>query len=320
MNCKEVEMKLYSASETRDLLPFVKLIEALRVAFCEGAEVPLRSHHSVELPGQPDATILLMPAWQAKGLGGVKIVNVNPGNAASGLPALSSAYLLFDTATGQHLAMLDGGEITNRRTAAAAALAADYLARCDASSLLIVGAGQVAANLTDAFSAVRSITRVSVWDINGENAAQLAADLAARGYEARAVSDLRNAVPEHDIISCATLAKEPLIHGAWLRPGQHLDLIGSFTPQMRETDDNAMARAQVFIDTPDALHESGDLIEPLKTGALSEDAINGTLYDLCGGRNSGGLDRAEITLFKATGTALEDLAAAKLVWEESKNA
>lgn len=309
-------MILLSAEKTRKLLPFSGLIEALRAAFREGAEIPLRHHHDVEQPDQPKATILLMPAWQTGGLGGIKIVTVTPGNTAKGLPALSSAYLLFETQTGRHLAILDGGEITNRRTAAAAALAADYLAREDASSLLIVGAGRVAANLASAFSVVRPIKRVSVWDIDTANAHRLAADLSAQGFDARAVGDLGAAVPEHDIISCATLARAPLVRGEWLRPGQHLDLIGSFTPEMREADDDAFARAQVFIDTADALHESGDLIEPIKSGVLSETTISGTLYDLCRSDVKGRESPDQLTLFKATGTALEDLAAARLIWEQ----
>ena len=146
-------MRVYSAEETRDLLPFGALIEALREMFRTGAAAPLRHHHGIALEGLPEATLLLMPAWNPAGLGGVKIVNVNPGNAAAGMPALSSSYLLFDARTGRHLAMLDGGEITNRRTAAAAALAASYLARADARRLLVVGAGRVARNLAEAFRA-----------------------------------------------------------------------------------------------------------------------------------------------------------------------
>ena len=175
-------MRVFSAGETRDLLPFGPLIEALREMFRTGAAAPLRHHHTIALEGQPDATLLLMPAWNPAGLGGVKIVHVNPGNAAAGMPALSSSYLLFDTQTGRHLAMLDGGEITNRRTAAASALAASYLAREDARRLLVVGAGRVANNLADAFRAVRAIEDVAVWDID----AGLAETLGAKTERARA--------------------------------------------------------------------------------------------------------------------------------------
>ena len=241
--------------------------------FRTGAAAPLRHHHAIALDGQPDAALLLMPAWNPAGLGGVKIVNVNPGNAAGGIPSVSSSYLLFDAKTGRHLAALDGGELTDRRTAATAALAASYLAPEDARRLLVVGAGRVAANLADAFRAVRPIEDVTVWNINAENAERLARRLNGAGVRAAAATDLEAAVAGADIISCATLAIEPLIAGAWLRPGQHLDLIGSFRPHMREADDAAVRRARVYIDTEGALKESGDIIGPIRSGALTEGAI-----------------------------------------------
>ena len=305
-------MRVYSAEETRNLLPFGALIEALREMFRAGAAAPLRHHHGIALEGLPEATLLLMPAWNPAGLGGVKIVNVNPGNAAAGMPALSSSYLLFDARTGRHLAMLDGGEITNRRTAAAAALGASYLARADASRLLVVGAGRVARNLAEAFRAVRPIEDVTVWDIDASLAGQLAERLNGSGFRAAVAADLGAAVADADIVSCATLATDPLVAGAWLRPGQHLDLIGSFRPAMREADDDAVRRARVYIDTDGALKESGDLIGPLRSGALTEEEIAGDLFGLCRGSAAGRGSDHEITLFKATGTALADLAAATL--------
>ena len=305
-------MRIYSAEETRNMLPFGALIEALREMFRAGAAAPLRHHHAIPLDGQPDATLLLMPAWTPAGLGGVKIVNVNPGNAAIGMPALSSSYLLFDARTGRHLAMLDGGEITNRRTAAVSALAASYLARADARRLLVVGAGRVAGNLADAFRAVRPIEDIAVWDIDAGMAEGLARRLNGAGFRAAATTDLEAAVAHADIVSCATLATEPLIVGAWLRPGQHLDLIGSFRPGMREADDAAVSRARVYIDTEGALKESGDLIGPIRSGALTEERIAGDLFGLCRGTAAGRGGGQEITLFKATGTALSDLAAATL--------
>ena len=312
-------MRVYSAEETRDLLPFGALIEALREMFRAGAVAPLRHHHTIALDGLPDATLLLMPAWNPAGLGGVKIVHVNPGNAAAGMPALSSSYLLFDTGTGRHLAMLDGGEITNRRTAAASALAARYLAREDARRLLVVGAGRVATNLADAFRAVRPIEDVAVWDIDAGLAERLVQRLSDTGFRAEVAADLEAAVAGADIISCATLAIDPLIAGAWLRPGQHLDLIGSFRPHMREADNDAVRRARVYIDTDGALKESGDLIGPIQSGVLTEERIAGDLFGLCRGSATGRGDEQEITLFKATGTALSDLAAATLAHRNLEN-
>ena len=312
-------MRVFSAEATRDLLPFDALIEALREMFRAGAAAPLRHHHAIALDGQPDAALLLMPAWNPAGLGGVKIVNVNPGNATAGMPSVSSSYLIFDARTGRHLAMLDGGELTDRRTAATAALAASYLAPADARRLLVVGAGRVAANLADAFRAVRPIEDVAVWNINGENAERLAGKLNDAGVRATAATDLEAAVAGADIISCATLAIEPLIAGAWLRPGQHLDLIGSFRPHMREADDAAVRRARVYIDTEGALKESGDIIGPIRSGALTEAEIAGDLSDLCQGTAAGRGGEREITLFKSSGSALADLGAATLAHANSGN-
>ena len=305
-------MVVYCAQETRDLLPFDVLIEALREMFRANAVAPLRHHHDIPLEGLPEATLLLMPAWNPAGLGGVKIVNVNPGNAATGMPALCSSYLLFDVRTGQHLAMLDGGEITSRRTAAASALAASYLARADAHQLLVVGAGRVANNLADAFRAVRPIEQVVVWDVDAAMAERLAERLNKQGFRAGVARDLEAAVARADIVTCATLATDPLIAGAWLRPGLHLDLIGSFRPGMREADDDAVRRARVYIDTRAALEESGDLIEPIRSGALTAERIAGDLAGLCGETAPGRANKQEITLFKSTGSALADLAAATL--------
>ena len=309
-------MRVYSAKETRNVLPFGALVEALRRLFRAGAVAPLRHHHTVALEGQPDATLLLMPAWSPAGLGGVKIANVNPGNAVIGEASVSSSYLLFETVTGRHLAMLDGGELTNRRTAATSALAAGLLASEDAHRLLVVGAGRVAGNLAAAFRAVRPIKEVAVWDVDPDLARNLAARLDGEGFRASAAEDLESAVAFADIISCATLATEPLIAGAWLRPGQHLDLIGSFRPDMREADDDAVRRACVYIDTDGALKESGDLIEPFRSGALSRERIAGNLFELCRNDVAGRSDQKEITLFKGTGSALADLAAATLAWSK----
>lgn len=310
-------MRVYSAEETRDLLPIGALIEALREMFRAGAAAPLRHHHAIALEDQPDATLLLMSAWNPAGLGGVKIVNVNPGNAAIGMAAVSSSYLLFDARTGRHLAILDGDAITNRRIPAVAALAASYLARADARRLLVVGAGHVATNLANAFRAVRPIEDVAVWDIDAGMAETLVRRLNDAGLHAELATDLESAVAGADIVSCATLATEPLIRGAWLRPGQHLDLIGSFRPDMREADDDAVRRARVYIDTEGALKESGDLIGPIRSGALTEEEIVGDLFGLCRASAASRRDSHEITLFKATGIALSDLAAAALAHAKS---
>jgi ornithine cyclodeaminase len=302
-------MKILDAAQTLEALPFDRLIPALREAFLSGAEVPLRHRHDIAQSDGVTASLLLMPAWRTSGFMGVKVVSVFPANGAQGLPSVSASYLLCDGATGQHLALIDGSEITRRRTAAASALAGSFLARQDASSLLIVGSGHIAGLMAEAYRVVRPIKRVRVWNIRSAGAARLAARL-----EAEVASDLAAAVADADIVSCATLAREPLVRGEWLRPGTHVDLIGGFTPAMREADDAAVQRSRVFIDTDAALAEAGDLIDPIAHGVLRREDIAGSLFSLCRRETPGRCNASEITLFKSVGSALEDLAAAGLAY------
>ena len=292
-------MRLLDAAATAAALPFGRLVPALRDAFAAGADVPDRHHHA--LPG--GATLLLMPAWQPDWLG-VKVVTVHPGNAARGLPAVHSTYLLSEAATGRPVLLLDGDTLTARRTAAASALAASFLARPDAGRLLLVGAGRVASLMPAAHRTVRRVREVRVWNPTAARADALVAALRQDGFDAGRTGDLQAAAAWADIISCATLSTAPLIEGGWLRPGTHLDLVGAFTPAMREADEAAMRRARVFVDTPAALHEAGEL------AALGEADVCGTLQTLC--RGGPGRLRDEVTAFKSVGTALEDLAAAML--------
>jgi ornithine cyclodeaminase/alanine dehydrogenase-like protein (mu-crystallin family) len=309
----EPEMKIFSPAQTAAALNYPDLIKSIAEVFASGAAAPQRHHHTIGKTGEPDSVLLLMPAWaEGFGVGGVKIVNVVPGNAARALPAIMASYLVFDEITGEHKAILDGATLTAMRTAAVSALAADKLARKDARTLLVVGSGRVAKELPHAFKAIRQIDRVLVCSRTLTSAQALVATLAQSGINAQAASDVEKAVAQADIISCATLATEPVIKGSWLHPGQHLDLIGSYAPHMREADDEAIRRSRVFIDTQAALHETGDLLQPLGSGALTTAAICGTLYDLSQAGFDPGRAESDITLFKGVGHALEDLAAAKL--------
>jgi ornithine cyclodeaminase/alanine dehydrogenase-like protein (mu-crystallin family) len=308
-------MKLFDAATTRAALPFDALGAALEAMFVAGCEVPARHVHSIAGTSGEQGKVLIMPAWQPGRYLGIKTVNIFPGNAARGMPGLFSTYLLYDATTGAPLAQIDGNEITSRRTAAASALAARYLARADAARLLVVGTGRVASLLPYAYRTVRPIGEVVVWSRNHDAALRLAAQLAADGFNARADAELETAARQADIVTCATLATEPLIRGEWLRAGSHLDLIGSFTPQMREADDACFAGARLFVDTVEALQKSGDLLGPMARGVFAPEDIGGTLEALCRGQVAGRRDDAQRTVFKSVGTALEDLAAAILVIE-----
>jgi ornithine cyclodeaminase len=308
-------MHIIDAAATRSALPFERLIPALAERFAAGCEVPLRHTHVLASPEGGTLTTLVMPAWQPGGYVGIKIVNIAPGNAALGLPGLHASYLLYDARTGVPLAMIDGDQITSRRTAAASALAASKLARPDARRLLVVGAGRVAALLPEAYRAVLPIEQVQVWARNPEAARTLVATLCEQGMAAAVATDLPRAVANADVVSCATLATEPVVQGAWLQPGSHLDLIGGFTPTMREADDACFMGASLFIDTEEALQKSGDLLGPLARGVIRANGVRGTLAELCRGSRPGRGSAAERTVFKSVGTALEDLAAAALAYE-----
>lgn len=305
-----------SKQETIEHLPFDLLINAICELFKKGVEAPLRHHHHLKLGDTKDATLLLMPAWDSKGLGGVKLVNVNPGNSDIGKPSINSTYLLFNSRSGEHLAIMDGAIITARRTAAASALAASYLARENASTLLIIGAGKVASNIAQAMKVVRPIDKIYIWNRRYEGAENLASDLREQGFDCEAVDDLEAAVRNADIISCSTLSTSPILKGKWLQPGQHIDLIGSFTPKMREADDEAILRSCVFVDVDGAFKESGDIIDPIASGIILKSDICANLSSLCKGQSTARNSLNEITLFKSVGTALEDIAAAGLVYKQ----
>lgn len=311
-------MKLISAESVHQALAYTDLVERLRQAFAAVGEMPVRHHHTIALADQPDATLLLMPAWRTGGQVAIKILSVFPGNADKGLASINAQVLLLDGDTGQSLAMIEGASLTVRRTACASALAATYLAREDAAHMLMVGAGALAPHLVGAHAAVRPIKTVAVWNRSPDNAATLVRHLNDQGLAAHIADDLEAEARRADIISCATMSSAPLIRGAWLSPGCHLDLVGAFRPDMRESDDHAVTRARVFVDTRGgALKEGGDIVQPLAAGLIEEDHIVADLSDLTRGLNPGRRSAEEITLFKSVGSAVEDLAAAELVVERT---
>jgi len=312
-------MQQLDAATVRRALDAPSLVEALRQAFRAGAEVPPRHHHTIAHPSGQAATLLLMPAWQPGRFIGVKLVTVFPSNGALDLPAVMGIYLLSDALTGRPLALIDGPMLTLRRTAAASALAASFLARPDAAHLAMVGTGALARHLIEAHAAVRPLRRVTVCGRSKAKAQSVVEDLQIAKLDLEATDDTETAVRQADIVSCATLSPTPVVQGAWLKPGAHLDLVGAFTPAMREADDEAVRRARVFVDTLEAApREGGDIAQPLAKGVLTRDAIQGDLFQLCRGERAGRQDPAEITFFKSVGHALEDLAAAVLLAERCR--
>ena len=315
-------MKILSAADIDAALDPVLLADALGAAFRAEIVAPVRHHHEIERP-DADATLLLMPAWTGPDTQspyvGTKIVTVYPANGAKHLPAVMGTYLLLDGATGEPLSAMDGARLTVWRTAAASALAARYCARPDASKMVMVGAGALAPFFIKAHCATSPIKEVALWNHRPERAVGVAAALRQEGYPVRAVKDLEAAVREADLISTATLSSEPLIRGEWLKVGAHLDCVGAFKPSMRETDDEAVKRASLFCDTRGgALKEGGDYAQPLAAGVIKESNIKADLYDLTRGKYRGRASPQE--MFKSVGAAIEDLAAAILVWERAGRA
>jgi len=311
----------YSDAEVAGYLEWPHLIDALESAFRRGAESPPRPHFDIKVPGEPDGTLLLMPAWVEGRHIGLKTVTVFPGNAARSEPSVAAHYLLFSAKTGAIVAMFEGGVLTARRTAAASALASRYLSRPDARCLLVVGTGRLCPNLAAAHATVRDLDEIVIWGRDADKTRRQAADLARDGLPARPAGDLEAEAKAADIISCCTLARDPLIRGEWLKSGAHLDLVGSFTPHMREADEAALLRSRVFVDTVEgALAESGELVQALASGALRREDVQASLFELARGENPGRLGAGEITLFKSVGCSLEDLAAAELCVARSPHA
>lgn len=311
-------MRMIAAEEVRARLPWSRLEAALEAMFRHGCAAPLRHRH----PLGEDGTLLLMPAWTGGGeaaFTGVKVVHVLPGNGVRGLPAVQAVYLLSDGLTGVPLAMLDGGELTDRRTAAASTLAGRYLARPDSRRLLVLGAGRVGAALAEAWCDRFPIEEVAIWSRNPDHAAGLARRLAAHGLPAHpAPAFAADAIDPRgfDIVSAATLSEVPLVRGAEVDPGTHVDLVGAFRPTMRESDAALLARATLVVDTrAGGLAEAGDVVQAIAEGAIAERHVAAELAELTRGTHPGRTRADEVTVFKSVGWAGEDLAAAILAYQ-----
>ncbi len=305
-------MHFLTAEQIEQHTDFTELVEVLRHAFRSNLITPQRHHHQVENPAAGiDSTLLLMPCWQPGERLGVKVVSVFPENGKLQLPSIHGIYILMDGKTGIVKALLDGKALTAKRTAAASALASGFLSKKDSRSLLMIGTGAQAPDLIRAHAAVRPITQVFVWGRNVEKAKQLAAGFQNESYTVQAVERKEDVMGEVDIISCATLSESPLVFGEKLRPGQHLDLVGSFKKNMREADDETIRRSDIYVDTFGALDETGDLATPIATGLLKPENIRADLAQLCKGEKPGRMSDEAITVFKSVGHASEDLAGAE---------
>ncbi len=312
-----MQLPYFTHDEIRLALPFPELVKQLKLAFQQAIQSPRRHAHQIQTA--PLCNLLLMPVWQEQARLGVKLVTVAPQN--QGLPSVHAIFLLFDAATGAPLAIMDGEELTKRRTAAASVLAANYLARVDASHLLLVGNGALSPYMAAAYATCRRLQKITIWGRNSEKSQACLAQLRQMSnlpasLELKVSSDLAEACGEADIICCATTSTQALLDARWIKPGCHLDLVGGFKPDMREASDELMQNSCVFVDTfSGAMAEAGDIVQPLQRGLIDEAHVLAELADLCSGRHSGRQRASDITLFKSVGTAIEDLVAAELVWQ-----
>lgn len=304
-------MRHFDADSTHRLLDYRGLVEGLRDMYRRGVDLTERKVLHQKLPDGSQNDWLILPAWQFGRHQGIKLVSVFPGNDKKGLASILGLYVLFDGETGAPILTIDGAALTLRKTVCNSALAVDFCAREDASKLLVMGAGNLAPHVVAAHASVRPITEARIWNRTPEKAVALAARLSRPGLAVRAAPDLETAVGWADIVTGVTMTRQPLLKGAWLKPGQHLDLIGAFRPDMREADDEAVKRSRLFIDARfSVLDECGDISQPLEAGLIKETDIT-DLFQLARGERPGRQRDDEITFFKSGGGGHEDLATAQ---------
>jgi alanine dehydrogenase len=308
-------MRVFRAEEIQKLITPRSLVEVLRHAFQADLVCPPRQ--IIAVPGSTQQRLcLIMPAFDGSGAGAVKLVTVFPGNAARALPTIQAAILLFSQ-DGTPVAMLDGTIVTRLRTAAASALASTFLSRQDSAHLVIIGTGSLAPHMAAAHAAVRPIRRISICGRREAAAERTAAAIRLMvkpEVEVLGASSVETAVASADIVSCVTSSATPVLAGRWLREGAFVDLVGGFSPDKREADDDVMRRSRIFVDTFEgAMTEAGDILDPLSRGVIAREQVEADLADLVSGRHVGRVTDKELVTFKSVGTAIEDLAAAQAV-------
>jgi len=301
-------MKVFDAAAVHAALPWPYLIDALSQAHrgpMPASEVVVQND-----PEGSGNQFITLPGWLPGGPVAVKMVGVFPGNEklSPPQPNVQGLVAMFDGGTGAPLLVADGAAMTARKTAGDSALAASLLAREDAEVLLVVGAGALAPHFAAAHMAARpSLKRVLVWNRTAAKAEAVASGLRADGLDARAAADIDAAVAAADVISCVTMSDRTLVRGALLKPGTHLDLVGAYMTSLRETDDEALLRARIFVDTRRGMENTGDLGPALASGLVSAADIAGDHFDLAQGRAQGRRSADEITVFKNVGGAHLDV-------------
>ena len=310
-------MDCFDSSAVKKALPYPLLIEALT----RGLQLPIQSPaRSYFAPNDDASCVLIMPAWKAKEIFGVKLVSVWPSNKAIGCPTVSAVYVLLSCENGLPLAVIDGTELTLRRTAAAAALAAKILARKNSQTLAILGTGALCVPMVQAHASVMQFKNILIWGRQKTKALTAVAELKTLGIESHCSEDLSETLKQADVVAAVTTATVPFIRAQWIKPGTHLGLIGAFTPQMAEAEPALMNQAQVFADDRSAvLEKGGEIYQAIQQKMILPSSIEGELAELAS--NPSGpwrKDDQAITVFKSVGFASLDLIAAELVYQSEK--
>jgi alanine dehydrogenase len=305
--------------EVHRLADYPSVIDAIARMYASGCDAMDRMIMCQPTADGDEGDFLMQPAWMRGHAFGIKIANVFPANEKRGKPSILGVYVLFDGNTGELLACIDGPAETMIKTACNSAVASRLLARSNAETMLMMGAGKLAPYLIAAHASVRPIRRVLIWNRTAEKASALAARLSGPGLDVSAVADAAQAAAEADLISCATYAAEPILRGKWLKPGAHVDLVGSYRPDLRESDDAVVQRAgRLYVDARFSTVEiAGDVTEPLKRGIIRSSEIT-DLFELAQGKRPGRGSDSDITVFKSGGGGHEDLATAVMLYERAR--
>ena len=315
-------MQFIDGDQVHTLGEFSQLIDALNQFHAEDTQALGDLMLTQTLDSADDNHVLVRAAWQHNRSVGIKLVTVFPDNPnqSQKIPAVQAVVVLFDGIDGTPVAIIDGTALTYRKTAADSALGSRYLCPSDAKTMLMVGAGGLAPYLIQAHLTVRpSIDTVMIWNRTSERASALARSLSSTGLKVEAVDQLESAAGSADLVCCATSSTRPLIHGAWLKPGTHVDLVGGYTPVLREADDEVFRRGSIFVDARATTVEVvGELIIPIANGVITASDVLADLYDLARKKHPGRRETEEITVFKNGGGGHLDLMTARFLLEQTK--
>ena len=310
-------MRLITAEQVHKVCTFPELVRTFD-DYHRDAPADLKDMlmSSIQEGSTPDNHILIRAAWSHGSALGLKAATIFPSNTVnSDLPAIHAIYALFDGQNGIPIAVIDGTSLTYYKTAADSALGSKYLANSNVENMAMIGAGAMAPYLIQAHCAIHSsIRKVTIWNRTMSKAGYLAKSLFIDNVEIHACDDIESTVANAELVSSATMAKDPIIFGEWLKPGTHLDLVGAFTPEMREADDTTIRKSRVFVDSrKTTIGEIGEITIPIETGIISESDVLADLFDLCLENSPGRKSKEEITLFKNGGGGHLDLMTARFI-------